>query len=107
MRGKSKIATRTISHFKGLLYVAILRAKTVMEEVTVTEFRQNLLEYLMANRGHRVRITWRGQLIAELSPPSASSTEANAARARLRHSVLRYDSPLESIIHPDEWKINR
>jgi prevent-host-death family protein len=79
-----------------------------MEEITVTEFRQNLREYLRkAKRGQRMGITSRGQLIAELCPPSASATEAAGARARLRHSVLRYDRPLEPAIHPSEWEVNR
>ena len=79
-----------------------------MEEVKVTELRQNLPEYLAkVRRGQRVRVTSRGKVIAEIAPPSASKKEAAAARARLRGSVLRYDKPLEPAIDTDEWDVNK
>jgi prevent-host-death family protein len=79
-----------------------------MEEVKVTELRQNLPDYLAkVRRGQRVRVTSRGKVIAELSPPSASKKEIEAARARLRRSVLRYDRPLEAVIDPGEWDVNK
>ena len=79
-----------------------------MEEVKVTELRQNLPEYLAkVKRGQRVRVTQRGKVIAEIAPPSASRKEAEAARARLRGSVLRYDKPLEPVIDPGEWDVNK
>jgi prevent-host-death family protein len=79
-----------------------------MEEVKVTELRQNLPEYLArVKRGERVRVSLRGKVIAELAPPSASREEVEAARTRLRGSVLRYDKPAEPVIDPDEWDINK
>ena len=79
-----------------------------MEEVKVTELRQNLPEYLAkVKRGQRVRVTSRGKVIAEIAPPSASKKEVEAARARLRGSVLRYDKPLEPVIDPAEWDVNK
>ena len=79
-----------------------------MEEVKVTELRQNLPEYLAkVKRGQRVRVTSRGTAIAEIVPPSASKKEVEAARARLRGSVLRYDKPLEPVIDPGEWDVNK
>ena len=79
-----------------------------MEEVKVTELRQNLPEYLAkVKRGQRVRVTSRGRAIAEIVPPSASKKEVEAARARLRGSVLRYDKPLEPVIDPREWDVNK
>jgi prevent-host-death family protein len=79
-----------------------------MEEVKITELRQNLPGYLAkVKRGQRVRITSRGKVIAEIAPPSASKKEAEAARARLRGSVLRYDKPLEPVIDPGEWDVNK
>jgi len=79
-----------------------------MEEVKVTELRQNLPEYLAkVKRGQRVRVTSRGKVIAEISPPSVSKKEAAAARARLRGSLLRYDNPLEPVIDPGEWDVNK
>lgn len=79
-----------------------------MEEVKVTELRQNLPEYLAkVKRGQRVRVTSRGKVIAEISPPSASKKEIETARARLRGSILKYDKPLESVIEPGEWDVDK
>ena len=79
-----------------------------MEEVKITELRQNLPEYLAkVRRGQRVRVTSRGKVIAELSPPSVSKKEVEAARARLRGSVLRYDKPFEPVLDSAEWDVNK
>jgi prevent-host-death family protein len=79
-----------------------------MKDVKVTELRQNLPEYLAkVRRGERVRVTSRGKVIAEISPPSATRKEAEAARARLRGSLLRYDNPLEPALDPGEWDVNK
>lgn len=79
-----------------------------MKDVKVTELRQNLPAYLARVRhGERVRVTSRGKVIAELTPPAAPKKEVEAARARLRGSVLRYDQPLDPVIDPQEWDANR
>jgi len=79
-----------------------------MKSVKVTELRQNLPAYLArVRKGERVRVTSRGRVIAEIAPPSATPEEAKAARARLRGSVLRYDRPLDPVIDPREWDVNR
>jgi prevent-host-death family protein len=79
-----------------------------MEEVKVTELRQNLPEYLAkVKRGQRLRVTSRGKVVAELAPPSASRVAVEAARARLRGSVLKYDKPTEPVIDPGEWDANK
>ena len=79
-----------------------------MKDVKVTELRQNLPSYIARVRhGERVRITSRGKVIAELAPPAASKKDAEAARARLRGSVVRYDRPFEPVIDPKEWDANR
>ena len=56
-------------------------------------------------RGQRVRVTSRGKVVAELAPPSASQEEVEAARTRLRGSVLKYDKPTEPVIDPGEWDV--
>lgn len=74
----------------------------------MTDLRQNLPAYLArVRRGERLRVTSRGKVVAEIAPPSASESEAEAARARLRGSVLRYDDPLAPAIDPSEWEMNR
>ncbi|MBI4290871.1 MAG: type II toxin-antitoxin system prevent-host-death family antitoxin [Betaproteobacteria bacterium] len=79
-----------------------------MKNVKVTELRQKLPEYMArVRRGERLRITSRGNVIAEISPPSAAKDEAQAARARLRGSVRRYERPLDPVIEPSEWDVNR
>ena len=79
-----------------------------MKDVKVSELRQRLPEYLAkVRRGERLRVTSRGKAIAEIAPPTAPKDEAAAARARLRGSVLRYDRPLDPVIEPEEWEVNR
>jgi prevent-host-death family protein len=79
-----------------------------MAKVNVTELRQNLPAYLAkVQRGERLRVTSRGRVIAEIAPAVAAKDEAQAARERLRGSVLRYDRPLEPVIEPEEWEVNR
>jgi len=76
--------------------------------VNITELRQNLPAYLKRVRqGERIRVTSRGQVVAELAPPTAMAEEAALARKRLRGSVLRYDQPLEPAVPPEEWTVNR
>jgi len=79
-----------------------------MKEVKVTELRQNLPAYLArVRRGERLKVTSRGKVIAELAPPAPSPDEVAAARARLRGSVRRYERPLDPVIDPGEWDMNR
>jgi antitoxin (DNA-binding transcriptional repressor) of toxin-antitoxin stability system len=67
-----------------------------------------LPEYLArVRRGERLRVTSRGKVIAEISPPSIPQDQTRAARARLRGSVLRYERPLDPVIDPKDWDANR
>ncbi|MCU0868701.1 MAG: type II toxin-antitoxin system prevent-host-death family antitoxin [Burkholderiales bacterium] len=79
-----------------------------MTRVNVTELRQNLPSYLQrVRRGERVLVTSRGEVIAELSPPTADIDASAAARQRLAGSVVRYDAPFDPVIAPDEWEVER
>jgi prevent-host-death family protein len=79
-----------------------------MKEVKVTELRQNLPAYLARVRlGERVRVTSRGKAIAEITPPVPTAPESEAARRRLRGSVVRFDRPTEPVLDPKEWDVNR
>ncbi len=79
-----------------------------MKEVKVTILRQKLPEYMArVRRGEHIRVTSRGQVIAEITPPSATKDDAEAARRRLRGSVRRYERPLDPVIDPKEWDVNR
>ena len=79
-----------------------------MNEVKVTDLRQNLPAYLArVRRGERIRVTSRGKVVAELAPPAAEPDEVASARARLRGSVKKYERPLEPVIDPGEWDVNR
>jgi prevent-host-death family protein len=79
-----------------------------MDDVNVTELRQNLPAYLAkVRRGQRIKVTSRGKVIAEIVPPTADTGEADAARARLRGSVLKYDRPLEPVFEAEEWEMHR
>jgi prevent-host-death family protein len=79
-----------------------------MKTVSVSKLRQKLPEYLsLATKGETVRITSRNRTIAQLTPPPPEASEVEAARARLRGSVLRYDNPLEPVFDPSEWDMNK
>ena len=76
--------------------------------VNITELRQNLPAYLKRVRqGERIRVTSRGQIVAELTPPTASADEVALARKRLRGSVVRYDDPLEPAFSAEDWTVNK
>ena len=79
-----------------------------MKEVKVTELRQNLPAYLArVKRGERLRVTSRGKAIAEIAPPAPTESESEAARRRLRGSVVRFDRPTDPVFDPKEWDVNR
>jgi prevent-host-death family protein len=79
-----------------------------MSDVNVTDLRQHLPAYLArVRKGERLRVTSRGKVIAEIGPPVADPDRASAARARLRGSLLHYESPFEPVIPPGEWEMNR
>jgi prevent-host-death family protein len=79
-----------------------------MSDINVTELRQNLPAYLdKVRRGQRIKVTSRGRVIAEIVPAAPNLDEAEAARARLRGSVLKYDHPLEPVFDAAEWEMNQ
>lgn len=79
-----------------------------VKDVNVTELRQNLPAYLArVRRGERLRVTTRGQAIAEIAPPSPSAGEAQAARSRLQGSIERFERPLDPVFGPGEWEMER
>jgi len=79
-----------------------------MPGVNVTTLRQHLPEFLArVARGERLSITLRGRVIAEISPPTPPPDAAEAARGRLRGSLLGYDQPFEPVLPADDWDMNR
>jgi prevent-host-death family protein len=80
----------------------------VMSVVNVTEFRQNLPAYLdQVRKDEHILVTSRGEVIAEVSPLAVPGEEAAAARARLKGSVVRYDTPFQPVLDPGEWGTKR
>ena len=75
-----------------------------MTDVNITQLRQQLPGYLArAAQGERLRVTSRGTVIAEIGPPTRSTTQVAQARARLAGSVLRFDDPFEPVLEPSRW----
>ena len=75
-----------------------------MSDVNVTDLRENLPSYLeRARRGERIRVTSRGEVIAEISAPKATEEEAEVIRKQLRGTVLHYESPMEAAHNEEEW----
>ena len=46
-------------------------------------------------------------MIAEIAPPLPAADSTEAARVRLRGSVVRYDVPLQPALPAEEWELNR
>jgi prevent-host-death family protein len=79
-----------------------------VSDVNVTDLRQNLPSYLeRARRGERIRVTSRGEVIAEISGPKSAEEEAEIIRKRLRGAVVNYESPAEPAHLDEEWAANR
>ncbi|HUN73510.1 MAG TPA: type II toxin-antitoxin system prevent-host-death family antitoxin [Steroidobacteraceae bacterium] len=75
-----------------------------MGDVKVTDLRENLPSYLeRARRGERIRVTSRGEVIAEISAPKAAGEEAEAIRRQLRGTVVHYESATEPAHAEEEW----
>jgi prevent-host-death family protein len=79
-----------------------------MKQVNITALRQDLPAYVArAAQGERIRVTSRGNVVAELGPAQVAGEEAERARERLRGSVKRYDEPLAPVVDADEWEVER
>ena len=90
------------------LYTSHVHKEFKMPGVNVTTLRQHLPAYLArVARGERLSVTLRGRVIAEISPPTPQPDAAEAARGRLKGSLLRYDQPLEPVLPADDWDMNR
>ena len=76
-----------------------------MEDVKLTELRQNLPAYLkQVEKGRELRITSRGKAVARLLP---AEDAAEAARQRLR--ALRKTARTDDVITPtgERWRAER
>jgi prevent-host-death family protein len=77
-------------------------------DVNVTDLRQNLPSYLeRARRGERIRVTSRGEVIAEISAPKAGEEAAEIVRKQLRGVVVDYESPAEPAHAYEDWAVNK
>jgi prevent-host-death family protein len=79
-----------------------------VNDINVTDLRQNLPAFLeRARRGERIRVTSRGEVIAEICGPKAAEEVAEAMRKRLRGAVVDYESPTEPAHADGEWSVNQ
>ncbi len=83
------------------LYINIVqlhRRSMDMKNVSISEFRANLLKYLMrVKNGEQINVTSKGSLLATLTPPVS---QQNAARAKLRE--LAKTAVLHDVVSPTE-----
>ena len=69
-----------------------------MKNVSISEFRANLLKYLtLVKHGEQINVTSKGNLLATLSPPVS---QQNAARTKLRE--LAKTAVLHDVLSPTE-----
>ena len=86
------------------LYRYMYRLDVHMSDVNVTDLRENLPSYLeRARRGERIRVTSRGEVIAEISAPKAKEEDAEVIRKQLRGMVQHYESPMGPAHAEEEW----
>jgi prevent-host-death family protein len=79
-----------------------------MTTTSVSQLRQNLQTYLaLAAAGQRIRVTAHGRPVADITPPASEPDAANAARKRLRGSVVEFSDPIRPAMDPAEWNVNR
>ena len=87
---------------KLYIYLVQLRGQgTEMKNVSISEFRANLLKYLtLVKHGEQINVTSKGDLLATLSPPVS---QQNAARTKLRE--LAKTAVLQDVLSPidESW----
>ena len=72
-----------------------------MKQVTISEFRANLLKYLkIVQRGEQMNITSKGAMLATLIPPSSQQQTAREKLAKLAKTTEMHD-----VVTPigDDW----
>lgn len=75
-----------------IINVHTLEATTIMLNVTITEFRANLLKYLkIAQKGEQINVTSKGASLATLTPPLPQRNEAKAKLRKLAKSAVISD----------------
>lgn len=79
-----------------------------MKDISITELRKHLQSCLASvQRGKRLRVTSRGKVIAEITPPGRDLKQAELAKQRLLGSVVRYDEPTAPTFDSSEWDMHR
>ena len=72
-----------------------------MKNVSISEFRANLLKYLtLVQRGEQINVTSKGNLMATLTPPVSQQDAARVKLDKLAETSVIHDviSPIE-----DDW----
>lgn len=77
-----------------------------MLEVSVTEFRSHISEYLgKLHEGENISLLSRGKVVARILPPIDENQQAREELLKLRSTVLKYDDPFEPVVSPEEWSV--
>ena len=86
------------------LYIYLVqhrRRVTCMKNVSISEFRANLLKYLtLVQKGEPINVTSKGAVMATLSPPVSQQKAAKMKLEQLAKTAVIHDvvSPIE-----DSW----
>jgi antitoxin (DNA-binding transcriptional repressor) of toxin-antitoxin stability system len=84
-----------------IYFVQLHKQSTDMKNVSISEFRANLLKYLtLVQQGEQINVTSKGNLMATLTPPVS---QQDAARTKLRK--LAKTAVIHDVIGPieDKW----
>ena len=72
--------------------VQLGRQSTDMKNVSISEFRANLLQYLkLSQRGQRINVTSKGRVMATLIPPTSQQEAARETLKRLAKTAVITD----------------
>jgi len=85
-----------------IYFVQVRKRSTIMRNVSISEFRANLLKYLtLVQQGESLNVTSKGKPMATLTPPVSRQDAARIKLDKLAKSAVIHDvtSPIE-----DNWE---
>jgi antitoxin (DNA-binding transcriptional repressor) of toxin-antitoxin stability system len=72
--------------------VQLEKQSTAMKNVSISEFRANLLKYLtLVQQGGHINVTSKGQVLASLTPPVSQQEAARTKLGLLAETALIHD----------------
>lgn len=84
-----------------IYFVQLHKHSTIMKNVSISEFRANLLKYLkLVQQGEPINVTSKGAVMATLTPPVSQQQAAKIKLGKLAKTAVIHD-----VVSPtgDSW----